>query len=447
MPRLHRFANPCRSVTRAACAFLLLGLFAGCSRTPVAPVAALRRAPLSSSTTAIDGLRPGIALVHYAAGTIPDSLAWNFGSQLLDVIPEIDYALLRTPLGLSVDGFTDELHLDEHVLAAGPNDRVQTAEGLQSSVAFSEGIRAWGAVADQRAFARTGAVGSHRIATGEDVRVAILDTGIDLDHHALVDVLEPGIEPGETTAPGNDRPDLVDSNGDGIVDGALGHGTHVAGIVHAMAPDARLIPVRVLDSDGVGDVFRVARGIVLAVRAGANVINLSLGLAREAPAIAAAIDYARNAGAVVVAAAGNDATPDVEFPASYPPVVSVAGTDAEDRKSAFSDYGAAVDIAAPAEAILSTYWNGSYARWSGTSMAAPFVSGTAALLYSLAGDRSPEHATMVETAVRGGADPLGAVDPDFGVLLGAGRVNALSSVLLIDPDRTDDGILEHKGGH
>jgi thermitase len=167
---------------------------------------------------------------------------------------------------------------------------------------------------------------------------------------------------------------------------------------------------------------------VIAVGRGASVANLSLGLPGPSCAIQAAVDYARAAGTVVVAAAGNADAGQLDFPAAYAPVIAVAGTDPADRKATFSDYGVAVDVAAPAVGILSTYWDGTYSTWSGTSMAAPFASGIAALAYGILGTPTATNGAAVETLVRAGALPLAAVDPVYGSLLGAGRVSAAASL-------------------
>jgi len=411
----------------------LMALFAvtGCGRLPTdaGGERAHARGVTRYSTDATDAAGGRNAIAVLTQCNEGDSVAIANNSQVLDAIPELSLVLLKTPPGQTTDTFVDQLRGDGRVVHSEPDEMVQTAETRQSTVAFSEATRTWSDVYDQTALARVGAAAAQAYTQGGGALVAIVDTGIDLDHPALADALAlPGIELGGGTDPGDDRPEGVDTNHDGIVDGALGHGTHVAGIVHALAPGARLLPVRVLDSDGVGGAFRVAKGIVAAVERGAVVINLSLGLPASSPSIQAALDMAHAAGVVVVAAAGNDDLSALDFPASYPSVLAVAGTDPDDRKADFSDFGSGVALAAPAVGILSTYWDGTYARWSGTSMASPFVAGTAALLYGSLGPAAPASEALVEQLILAGADPLGSIDPVFGGLLGAGRLNAANAV-------------------
>ena len=408
----------------------LILLASSCSRMPTESASGrpVARDTAIQTKAALSGTVES-AIIMPARTTDVDSLARSFGSQVLDVVPELSLALLRTPPNTTTDAFVSRLRGDPRVVFSESNAMVETAEAGQSTVAFCEAARSWSDVQDQTALARVGAAQAQAFATGEGALVAILDTGIDLDHPALTAMLAlPGYEAGVTTDAGDDRPESVDSNGDGIVDGSLGHGTHVAGIVHAMAPAARLLPVRVLDSDGVGESFRIAQGIVAAVERGADVINLSLGLPSDSRSIEAAVNFARSAGVVIVAAAGNRDASALDFPASYAPVLAVAGTDPDDRKASFSDYGDAVDLAAPAVGILSTYWDGTFARWSGTSMASPFVAGTAALLYGRLGPPSASSADLVERLILAGAHPLAAIDPVYGALLGAGRLSAAASL-------------------
>jgi subtilisin family serine protease len=421
---------------------LLLGLplvlgFASCSRTMLPlpgdnskAVSAL--APYSMTPAQSTSSGPAHVLARIVAGTSAAELAASYQAEALGEISELRIVLLRTPNGVSTSAFVTRLSADPRVEFSEPDFPVDATETRQSSIAFSEGLRSWNDVADQGALRRIGAADAHRVTNGEGVLVAILDTGIELDHPALVGALAlPGIEPGVATDPGDDRAEGVDTNGDGLVDGALGHGTHVAGIVHAVAPAARLLPVRVLDSDGVGDAFALARGLVACTKAGAAVANLSLGMSQPSQSVRVAIEYAGTNGVLIAAPAGNVAAPTVDFPASEAQVVAVAATDSLDRRAAFSNYGAEVDVSAPGVGILSTYVGGGYALWSGTSMSTPFASGICALLYSMLGERNPHTETNVGSDLGAGAQPLAATDPDYAPVLGAGRVSASGSIAIV----------------
>lgn len=219
-------------------------------------------------------------------------------------------------------------------------------------------------------------------------RVAIIDTGIDATQPDLA---------GKVVTAANFT--ASDSTSD-----LSGHGTHVAGIVAAgfdnatgiagMAPSAQLMDVKVLavDANGTtaGDCADVADGIVWAVNHAANVLNLSLGSPSPCQAMALAIDYASSHGALVVAAAGNEGTTRPFYPAAYENVISVGASDTRDEPASFSNRGASwVDVTAPGVGIVSTlptYANATgaldYGYMSGTSMAAPIVSGIAALIWS-----------------------------------------------------------------
>lgn len=212
---------------------------------------------------------------------------------------------------------------------------------------------------------------------GASTVVAVLDTGVDGSHPDLAGRVLPGI-------------DMI---GDGAGADPNGHGTHVAGIIAAVAnngigvagaaPEARILPVRVLDSDGYGDHSAIASGIVAAVDYGADVINLSLGGTDTTEILASAVDYATAAGVVVVAAAGNERQMGNgrSYPAAYDNVIGVGAISVDDRSAMFSNTGDYIDIAAPGFAILSTL-PGGYGYLSGTSQAAPYVAAAAALAIS-----------------------------------------------------------------
>jgi subtilisin family serine protease len=222
-----------------------------------------------------------------------------------------------------------------------------------------------------------------------------------------------------------------------------GHGTHTAGILGAVGDNAtgiagvdwnvQVMPVKALDATGAGTDVAAAQGIDYAVNHGARVINASWGLIGTDAAIAAAIQYAASKGVIIVAAAGNNGTDDDSVPFSpasysmeYPNVITVAATDANGALASWSDYGAgSVQLAAPGVNILSTL-NGSYGYMSGTSMAAPFVTGTIALVEAAHPSWSM---SQVEDAV------LDHVTPDpvlAGEVSTAGIVNAAAAVANTD---------------
>lgn len=207
---------------------------------------------------------------------------------------------------------------------------------------------------------------------------------------------------------------------DDPANGALGHGTGVTGIIAAVAPGACIMPIKVLDSAGYGTVFGVAEGIVYAVTHGARVINLSLGTASRSRILSRAINYATRHGVVVVASAGNSGDGSDNYPAKDRQVLAVAATDAKDQKADFSTYADWVAVDAPGVDIYSTYYDGRYALWSGTSLAAPFVSGEAALLRA---QHPRAGITAIDARIRNSATPIGDQNPDYASGLGAGRID------------------------
>ncbi|WP_433791319.1 S8 family peptidase [Actinoplanes sp. CA-252034] len=269
--------------------------------------------------------------------------------------------------------------------------------------------------------------GAWEQSTGADVVVAVIDTGVDGNHPDLAGNVLSGY-------------DAIDDTEGGDSDGN-GHGTHVAGTVAAVtgngegiagvAPDAKVLPVKVLDADGSGWSSDTAEGIVWATDHGAQVINMSLGSNSSTDAEKAAVGYAIENGVTVVAAAGNEreeGSP-TSYPAAYDGVIAVAATDADDEVAEYSNRGDYVDVAAPGSGILSTYpadltEDGSeYAELNGTSMASPHVAAVAALIKASAPDITPQgiQNALEESAVDLGEDGF---DPDFG----HGRVDAAAAV-------------------
>jgi hypothetical protein len=225
----------------------------------------------------------------------------------------------------------------------------------------------------------------------------------------------------------------MNPEGDGRND-PNGHGTHVAGILGAargngegisgVAPGVQILPVRVLDETGNGDDDELAFGIIWAVDNGADILNLSIGGAIPSTLLEGAIDHALANGVLVVVAAGNDGATGNEpsYPAAYRQVLAVGSIDSSDRRSIFSNTGAYLDVAAPGSWIVSTWPGGRYQTSSGTSMAAPFVAGAAALLQA----RTGLQGTDLGARLVADATDLGSAgfDEEFG----AGLVNPLATI-------------------
>ncbi|MFI6393296.1 S8 family serine peptidase [Nonomuraea sp. NPDC050547] len=241
-----------------------------------------------------------------------------------------------------------------------------------------------------------------------NVTVAVVDSGVDLNHPQLAPLLLPGsdlVDLGPNPTPAGLPPGFVlegDFFGrDNDPQDEVGHGTHVAGTIACLSNDGvgvagvtwncRLLPVRVLARvrhtptgriRGMGSSADIAAGIRWAADHGAHVINLSLGGSANTFVERDAVAYAIGRGVVVVAAMGNDGTNNPSFPAAFPDVIAVGAIEATDRRAAFSQTGPHIDVAAPGVNVLSTYWDDTYAISNGTSMAAPHVAGVAALILS-----------------------------------------------------------------
>lgn len=242
---------------------------------------------------------------------------------------------------------------------------------------------------------------AHQTSLGEGVIVAVIDTGVQANHPYLAGhIASWGYDFVDDDSDPSDSFDHIDNDGDGLIDEATGHGTHIAGIIHTTAPAATILPVRVLDSDGRGNLYLIVEAIEYAVFNGARVINLSLGSTFDSALLADALAFAEQRKVVVVAAAGNLNSDVPQYPAAYDNVIGVAAVTPDSTRMDGSNYGAWVDLAAPGLSIYSSFPNDTYAWWSGTSMATPFVAGTAALILSQAyGLKSADVAArMVDSA-------------------------------------------------
>ncbi len=264
-----------------------------------------------------------------------------------------------------------------------------------------------------------------------NIKVAVVDSGVDSSHPDLRAALLPGASFIESQL--KNAPAWTDE---------FGHGTHVAGIVGAavnnvgvsgVAPNCKILPVKVLDSFGFGDTMGVVQGIDWASQQGARVINLSLGIHQKDDAMEASIKSAIQKGAVVVAATGNQGGSWEAYPAAFEEVIGVGSIDANDKRADTSNYGNWISVVAPGVGIMSTLptypLNGNttpgnpYDLDSGTSMAAPAVAGVAALLLSVNPQLTPAE---VKWRIEQSARDLG--EPGFDQYYGHGAVNATAAL-------------------
>lgn len=262
--------------------------------------------------------------------------------------------------------------------------------------------------------------------TGQGIKVAILDTGVKADHPDLAGQMLPG-------------KDFV-NDGYSANQDPQGHGTHVAGIVAAsmnsigvtgLAPDAKIIPIRVLGASGSGSLSGIAKGIREAADRDADVINMSLGATgSSSPTLQSAVEYARSKGVSVVAAMGNNSGHVYSIPGVLPGVIGVASTTSSDARSSFSNYNEFTDVAAPGSGIMSTYPSASYSSLSGTSMATPYAAATVAIALQAARKLSSAATGVgVEQVVLDSAFDLGSTGWDQ--YFGHGRIDPLAAAYAV----------------
>jgi len=258
--------------------------------------------------------------------------------------------------------------------------------------------------------------------TGSGV-VAVIDTGADPNHPALVGVLVAGYDFTRDQAGFSELADLapsvaaqlqqsstsildaqntlllnnsamailsqsstsiLDQSSTSILDSSLaefGHGTMTAGLVHLVAPTAKIMPLKAFRADGSSNLSDIIRAIYYAADHGANVISMSFEISQPSPGLQAAVQYALSKNVILVAASGNDGLKTLVYPASYNSVIGVGSSTNSDTRSLFSNFGSGVvNFAAPGEGVVTTYPGGNYAAGWGTSFSAPMLAGSASLV-------------------------------------------------------------------
>ncbi|HQE92639.1 MAG TPA: S8 family serine peptidase [Anaerolineae bacterium] len=384
--------------------------------------------------------KPGEILARFISGARPMTTQLTleqYGVTTIRSLYHSDVQLLRVPEGREVE-IAAALNADPGVVYAEPNYRYQAFDAVPNDPAYS---KQWAHTVIQ-------SPGAWGITTGSsDIIIAIIDSGVDTSHPDLAGKLVTGH-------------DFVED--DNTPSDANGHGTHVAGIAAAvtnnsvgvagMSWGARIMPVRVLDNTGSGYNSDIVDGITWAYQNGAKIINLSLGGKDFSQTMQNAINAAHAAGSLIVAAMGNcrnistacpTANPTM-YPAAFDNVMAVAATDNSDTYAYYSQYGAHCDIAAPGGELsglgdpngiystmptyavyLTTYYGyqNQYDYLQGTSQATPYVSGLAALVWSMNPALTPDG---VQSLIEQTADDPGLAgkDQDYGW----GRINAYAAL-------------------
>jgi subtilisin family serine protease len=403
---------------------------------------------------------PGHAMVRIAEGSSLQSFMTAFKEQfpsatVIDSIQIVDTHLLQFPAaqGPAVEQALANTYVSQGFLTWGElSYEGQTPEGKTGST-WVDGPVAFAEYTGQYAGDLIDIEGAHKRSTGAGIVIAVLDTGVDSMHPQLQGrVLASGFNFITNTSVTLEIPDTLDSDNDGDANEMLGHGTYVAGLITLVAPDANILPVTVLNTDGIGDGWLFAKGLHYAIDHGVEVINLSLGSTYNAIAVEEALVRARDLGIVVVSAAGNfDRDDPREFPAmtqldNVPDEMvnfGVAATDHNDVKADFSNFSDRLFISAPGNtagsgglpninlSMISTLPGGEWGLWEGTSMCVPLVSGSVALIRAQHPEWPATYATFaaIRQVLTQTAENIDPQNPNYDEGdLGVGRINTGAAV-------------------
>jgi len=404
-------------------------------------------------------------------------IATTYGLTVLDQVTSHSISLVNGPAGLSDSEVVGEVDNDgdvDYFEVAGRSIAPETIANLQLNQSTTAILDTLPGRAQTNYFGVTtisnyvsqpaaqiinlATAQSTYNATGGGV-VAIIDTGIDPNHPVLANVIVAGYDftrnqagiPNELNDIDQNTASALQSGGNelgktnvaslnqsttAILDGnqvsainpanlpaAFGHGTMVAGIVHLVAPTAKIMPLKAFTADGNASTYDIIRAIYYATDNGASVINMSFSLVDPSSEFVRAVNYASEHGVVCVSSTGNNGKETMVYPASMANVLGVASTDNSDQRSTFSNYGSSLaHLAAPGEAIVTTYPGNNYAGAWGTSFSAPFVTGTAALFEQF----------QPGLNIHNAADAISHAKP-LSLSLGYGRLDVAQAVSEVAP--------------
>jgi thermitase len=360
---------------------------------------------------------PGEIIVKFKNEQSRQALLQNLGLKTVKKVERINAIVVK---GANTKAAITKLQADPNVVYAEPNYVAKAFDIAPKSPAFGfDGLRGgdelleklWGMAKIEAAAAWAVTRG------GGDVKVAVVDTGVDWKHADFGGRVEKGR-------------DFINNDDDAMDDHY--HGTHCAGTIGAgmgnggvvgVAPEVKMIAVKVLSGSGSGSYEGVANGIIYSADQGAQIISMSLGGPAGSKVIEDAVNYAKSKGSLVVAAMGNDNSERPSYPASAPGVMAVGSTTSADIRSSFSNYGKHISVGAPGSDIVSTVPGGKYKSLSGTSMATPHAAGLVALIKTAFPNAA---ASELQSRAEKSADDLG--EAGFDKYFGHGRINARKAV-------------------
>lgn len=389
----------------------------------------------------------GQIIAELVNGASIDDFNGRYGTSTLDTIATRNIHLLSLPTGMTRDEFEiltlgdlDLDHFELNFAATDPGGDTRSFYGGRSTNDYR----------GQAAASALNLPAAHSISTGSGVTVAVIDTGIDADHPELVGRLVPGWNFVTGSADTDDVARGTDTSGNGTPDEFVGHGTMIAGMIHLVAPDANIMPIVALDSDGRTTSFTVAKAIYYTIDKRVEVINLSLGTSapdEDVLILRDAVDEARRHWITVSASAGNlGHSGNDQYPAAFQEnrSLAVAASDWQDRITSFTNIGDHVVVAAPGVETIGTFVNGGYQIGEGTSFATAWVSGTAALINGVGWDHSPR---KVARHIERSAKPFVGLPSNLVDLVGGGVLDVQGALIehMSEPpcpaDMNDDNVL------
>lgn len=359
-----------------------------------------------------------LLIARLAVGADPGIVAARYQISLVDLTEGAPFVLYNVPAPLSIEAIIAMMATDPDIVWSEDDRQAEMPENSSGGKGSTIAV-----VGDLNALYGQNSAWLSQIHfdwprnrfSKYRARVAILDTGVSPYQPILwgrvcasINLVEPG-------HPTYDLPYLFDT-GDSSAEPGVGHGTMVAGLVAQMSPLSDLVIAKVADRFGHTTSWKLIKGLAFAVTNGAQVANLSLGSVGPIQALRDVCDWVEAHNVVLVASIGNNSADMALAPADYSKVICVAGVDPTDHKASFSNWNSSADVCAPSTGIKSFWWDGTLGIWSGTSFAAPIISGSIAAGLTLRG--FPADVATIRSAVHNSGANIDLLNPAYSGKLG-----------------------------